>query len=116
MGGCGDILLAVGESGIGGEAGTEFDKIAHRGGVDFDCPWGFAGVVEKIGAKGVNALRNLTDSRALVAFSHPLESVADGAIGKGLKEGTTDRGSDQSRKGFHNGGRFLQSAKKEGCG
>ena len=75
--------------------------------MDFDCPRGFAGVVEKIGAKGVNALRNLTDSRALVAFSHPLESVADGAIGKGLEEGTAEWGSNQSRKGFHHGGRFL---------
>ena len=62
VGGGGNILLAVGESGIGGEAGTEFDKIAHRGGVDFDCPWGFAGVVKKIGAEGVNALRDLADS------------------------------------------------------
>ena len=94
MGGGGDILLAVGESGIGGEAGTEFDKIAHRGGVDFDCPWGFAGVVKKIGAEGVHALCDLADSRALVAFSHPLESVADGAIGKGLEEGTAEGGSN----------------------
>jgi hypothetical protein len=60
--GGGDILLAVGESGIGGEAGTEFDKIAHGCGVDFDGPWGFAGVVKKIGAEGVNALRDLADS------------------------------------------------------
>ena len=94
VGGGGDILLSVGESGIGGEAGTEFDKIAHGGGVNFDCPWGFAGVVEKIGAEGVDALRDLADSRALVAFPHPLESVADGAIGKGLEEGVAEGGSN----------------------
>jgi hypothetical protein len=115
VGSGGDILLAIGKSGIGGEAGTEFDKIAYRGGVDFDCPGGFAGVVKEIGAEGVNALSDLADSRALVAFAHPLESVADGAIGKGLEEGTAEWGSDQNREGFHNRGRFLQSSKKEGC-
>jgi hypothetical protein len=116
VGSGGDILLAIGESGIGGEAGTEFDKIAHGCGVDFDCPRGFAGVVKEIGAEGVNALSDLADSRALVAFSHPLESVADGAIGKGLEEGTTEGGGNQIREGFHHRGRFLQSSQKEGCG
>ena len=101
------VVVAVGKSGVGGEAGTEFDKIAHGRGVNFDCPWGFAGVAEKIGAKGVHALGDLADSRALVAFSHPLETVANGAVGKGLEEGTAEGGSNQSREGFHHGGRFL---------
>jgi hypothetical protein len=34
-----------------------------------------------------------------VAFSHPLESVANGAIGKGLEEGTTEGGGNVGRGG-----------------
>ena len=113
MGGGGDILLAVGKAGIGGEAGTEFDKIADGGGVNFDGPWSFARVVEEIGAESVDTLGDLAHGGALVAFSHPFESVADGAIGQSLQEGTAEGGGDKGGEGFQPSGGFGQSPKKK---
>ena len=42
MGGGRDVLLAVGESGVGGEAGSELDPIAGGIGMDLDGPGGLA--------------------------------------------------------------------------
>jgi len=42
VGGGGNVLLAVGESGVGGEAGSELDPIAGGIGMDLDGPGGLA--------------------------------------------------------------------------
>ena len=42
MGGGGNVLLAIGEAGVGGEAGAEFDPIAAGIGMDLDSPGGLA--------------------------------------------------------------------------
>lgn len=116
VGGGGHVLLAIGEAGIGGDAGAEFDKISREGGLDFDGPWGFAGIVEKIGAKGVGALGDLQDGTFLVAFGDEFEAIADRAVGEGLEERSAERGGDEGGEGFHDRGGWGQGAQKEGGG
>lgn len=110
MGGGGNILLAVGKAGIGGKAGAEFHKIADGAGVDFYGPRSFAGVVEEIGAKGVDALCRLQDGVALVALGHKFEAVAERARGKGAEEGLAEGGGDEGGEGFRGGGGLGQGA------
>lgn len=116
VGGGGHVLLAVGEAGIGGNAGTKFDKISSERGMDFDGPWGFPGVVQKFGAKGIGALGDLQNGTFLVAFGHKFEAIANRAIGEGLQKRAAERGGDEGGEGFHDRGGWGQGAEKKGGG
>lgn len=116
MGGSGDVLLAVGKTRVGGEAGAKFDKVARRAGVDLDGPGGFPGVVQKIRADGVGTLGNPLDGPALVALGDEFEAIADRALGEGLKKGAAEGGCDEGGEGLHRRGGFWEGAKEKGGG
>ena len=116
MGGGGDVLLTIGEAGIGGESGPEFDPIAGRIGMDLDGPRSLARVVEKIGAEGVGFLGGLEDGGALVAFGDKLQTIADGTLGEGLAELAVERGGNELGKGIGQIPGFGKCTEKEGGG
>ena len=84
--------------------------------MDLDGPRGFAGVVEKIWTKGIGALGNFVHRSALVAFGDKFKAIPDGAVGEGLKKGSTEGGGDEISKGVHHGGGFREGPKEEGGG
>ncbi len=86
MGGGGDVALAVGEAGVGDDPGGEGDLEFAAVALDLDGPWGVAAAVEEGGGEVVDALGELADGGALVAFVDEVEAVADGAVGEGLED------------------------------
>lgn len=116
VGSGGHVLLAVGETGIGGNAGTKFDKISSERGMDFDGPWGFPGVVQKFGAKGIGALGDLQNGTFLVAFGYKFEAIANRAIGEGLQKRAAERGGDEGGERLHDRGGWGQGTEKKGGG
>jgi hypothetical protein len=110
MRGGGNILLAIRETGIGGETGAEFDKISGGAGLDFDGPGSFAGVVEKIRTEGVGALDNFENRPALMSLGDEFETVADGSVREGLEEPAAEGGGDQKGEGLGHFPGFGQSS------
>jgi len=116
VGGGGNLLLAIRETGIGGETGAEFDKISGGAGLDFDGPGSFAGVIEKVWAEGVGALDNFENRSALVSLGDEFETVADGSVREGLEEPAAEGGGDEEGEGFGHLPGLGQSSEKKGGG
>jgi len=116
VGGGGDVLLAVGEAGVGGESGPEFDPIASRIGMDLDGPRGLARVVEEIGTEGVGLLDGLEDGGALMAFGDKLQTIADGTLSEGLAELAVERGGNELGEGIGQIPGFGKCAEEKGGG
>ena len=114
MGGGGDILLAIGKTGIGGKTGAEFHKISRGAGLNFDGPGSLAGVIQQIRTEGVGSLDNFENRPALVSFRDKFEPIADGAVREGLEESAAEGGGDQEGEGLGHFPGFGQRSEEKG--
>ena len=82
MGGGGNVVFAIKETGIGRQIGAQFHAMPAGGGVDVNGPGDIASVVEEFGTEGVDAGGKEADGAALVALGGKIQAIAHGAVGE----------------------------------